>query len=235
MFLWDMNKLTEELKNERISRRKSYFFIFLSPLIHLSSIIIFSMLILGHQLVEYQFKQLLTEMDKDIAFYNTWAWLIVAITIAVSCIGIYTCYWINTYKGDGKKFWQRMSILGFSVNFHITAYAFIALAILGLFSYFGIMQKISYFQTTIWPDINVIKTAANKREVVTNAFRARGAIVFLPFVPGKFKLFLTDLRQIILWLYPIISTLPPLLTFLHYFLVARLLKKMTIKNTSCEI
>lgn len=234
MFLWDMNKLVEELKTERISKWKSRFFIFLSPLIHISSIIIFTTLILGHQLVEYSFKPHLAEMDKDIAFYNNWAWVIVIATVLISLIGVTVCYWINK-KNDGKKFWPRMSILGFSVNFHITVYALIVLAVLGLLSYLGVMYKISWFQKSIWPDADLIKQATTRRELMTGMFRSSGSAVFLPLVPGKIKFFLTNLRQVILMLYPVISLLPPLLSILHYALVGRLLWKMSIKNTQCEL
>ena len=234
MFLWDMEKLVEELKTERISKWKSRFFIFLSPFIHLSSIIIFTTLILGHQLVEYSFKEHLPEMDKDIAFYNKWAWSIVGTTIIIWFIGVSICYWINK-KGDGKKFWQRMSILGFSVNFHITAYILIILGILALLSYLGIMQHFAWFHKSIWPDAQTIKQATTQRSLMTSMFRSAGAVVFLPLVPGKFKLFLINLRQIILFLYPVISLLPPLLTLLHYTLVARLLKKIFICKIECEL
>jgi hypothetical protein len=234
MFLWDMNKLVEELKTERISKWKSRFFIFLSPLIHISSIIMFTTLILGHQLIEYSFKPHLAEMDKDIAFYNNWAWVIVGVTVLISLLGVTICYWINR-KNDGRKFWQRMSILGFSVNFHITVYALIILGLLGLLSYLGVMHKISWFQKSIWPDADLIKQATTRRSLMTGMFRSSGSAIFLPLVPGKIKLFLTNLRQLILMLYPVISLLPPLLSILHYTLVGRLLWKMSIKNTQCEL
>ncbi len=234
MFLWNMNKLVEELKTERISAWKVRFFVFFSPFIHLSSIIIFTTLILGHQLIEYSFKEHLLEMDKDIAFYNNWAWLIISSTVFFALVGTAICYWINR-NGDNKKFWQRMSILGFSVNFHITVYALIILAIIGTLSYLGVMQNIALFKISIWPDADAIKNATTQRSLVTSMFRSAGSMIFLPLVPGKIKLFLTNLRSIILYAYPVFSSLPPLLTILHYTLVARLLKKMFVKNTQCEL
>lgn len=226
MFLWDMNNLVEELKTERISKWKSRFFIFLSPFIHISSLIIFSTLIISHRLVEYSFKDYLTTFDTNMTFYNNWAWTVIGATLLAWFIGVAWCYTINQ-KTDRKKFWQRLSILGFSVNFHITVYACIVLGTLGIFSYLGIMNKISIFMHSIWPETDRITAVTCKRDVISNIFRTTGSVMFLPFVPNKIELFLKNLREVILWAYPIISLLPPLLTMLHYILVARLLQKFS--------
>lgn len=230
MFLWDMDKLVEELKTERIARWKTRLFIFVSPIIHLSNLIILTTLVLGHQIIEYAFKEQLIKQDTRIDFYNRWAWTVVGATLFVWVLGVLFCYWINK-KNDNKKFWQRLSILGFSVNFHITVYALIVLAGLGVLSYFGIMQKITSLIESIFPETDKIKNVTSHRDVISNMFRTTGSLIFLPLVPGKINVFLTNLRQVLLQLYPVISTLPPLLTMLHYVLVCRLLQKFGDKTT----
>ena len=234
MYLWDMEKLVIELKTEQVPRWKTFLFIIITPIIHLSNLILFTTLLLGHQLLEYSFQDHLNEQDMYTVFYNEWAGAIGIMTLLMTLIGILICYRTNN-KGDGKYFLQRLSILGFSVNFHITIYGLIGFGLLTLGGYLGVMKHIDMFKETIWPDDAAIKLATTHRELMSSMFRTTGSVIFPPLIPGKINEFLTTLRATLLFTYPVISLFPPILTLVHYKIVNRLLRKTATPIDRCPL
>lgn len=248
MFLWNINTLAEKIKNQTFSNKKLYTFYFFSFFLTITNSLLFSSLLFSHQFIEIFFLHFLELKDSNIAFYN-WIGLFSALlTTLISIVGWCYCYKINK-QGDNKDFSKRMAFLSFPINFHLTVYVLALLTILIFFSYLIVQGKITFFKQEI---TYLIKSQSNIgaalqqglsqtpfKNFVTPPKTSGGIFKFLlsspillvklPILPQKIKFFIASLRASILIIYPFIALLPPLLSFLHYWTIKNLLKKIAFQ------
>jgi hypothetical protein len=206
IYLWDLPDLIKDLKDGVVPTWKIRLYCFLSPFMSLLNGLLFSILLVGHHIVEHSFKGWVKKPHPSIDFYNYWGTSLGFLTIITACLGIYLCYRANN-QGDGKDFWSRMACLSFPINFNITMYTIAALGVVSFLAYFFFESKIAAFQQKC-VDCPLIAT---------------------PFLPGKVNKFANRMRTMILMAYPVLALLPAFLSFIHYAVV-RILIKDVAKN-----
>lgn len=221
MYLWDVRGLAQRLKKGRVKEHEFTAYCILSPLLSISNGLFFGLLLFSHQIIEHSFKGWLGSDHPFFHFYNFWSLSMTALTILVSFSGIYLCYKTNQ-KGDGKDFWKRMACLSFPVNFHIIIYSLAILSITGVLFYFALQSKIMHFQESLLP-------GSTLQGVTKPSLGLFSGIALLRSLPEKFNFFLQEARSVILIGYPILSLIPPFLSFSHYMIVRKLIKQVAKK------
>ncbi len=228
MYLWDIRKLAYRLRTNKLSASEIALYCFLSPFLSISSGLFFGVLLFSHQIIEYSFQGWLGQEHSFTEYYDLWSLGMTCLTILISFTGIYLCYRTNK-KGDGKEFWKRMACLSFPINFHIIVYSLAIIAISIVILAFALKGKISSFHENVWP---AKKAAAS---VVQNSYISIGfakkllAFFKLPMIGTKITALLEDIREIIFLGYPLLSIVPPLLSFSHYLIVRRMIKRVSRK------
>lgn len=243
MYFWDIQNIVTKLKNNTLSAQETRAYFILSPLLSIFNGLLFGALFFSHQIVEYSFQDWLKKQHPHIPFYDYWAVALTFITIIITFLGMALCYRVNK-KGDNKNFWQRMACLSFPINFHITFYTLLALLIGGILGYFFLETKIALFKESLWPSDDTVNTLMQKTinknpfiEVKIKSTKAKGIINAVlqgpalllsgPLIPLRIKLFVQDLRALILMYYPFLSLIPCFLSFLHYSMLYRMIKKVS--------
>lgn len=244
MYLWDIQALVQDLRNNTVPPLQVKFYFVLSPLLSAFNGLFFATLLFGHHLVEYSFQGWLKKQHPDINFYDYWAWALTAITVFIAFLGMYLCYRANK-KGDGKDFWKRMACLSFPINFHITVYTIACLGFISFIAYFFFQAKITAFKESVWPVQETVKAVVNKVTennsiadvTIKTAKKGPGllsafvkapiSILMAPLIPLRIKGFLKDMRAMALMSYPVLSLLPPVLSLLHYILIRKMIKEVS--------
>ncbi len=222
MFLWDIRELAHRLKKGKVSSSETALYCFLSPFLSISSGLFFGVLLFSHQIIEYSFKGWLGESHPITEYYDLWSLGMTLVTIIISFTGIYLCYRANK-KGDGKDFWKRMACLSFPINFHIIVYSLALIAISIVILAFALKGKITTFQENVWPSKSTIP--AEEVSYISRSFAKKIFSFFkLPLIGSKVTSFLEDVRGVILLGYPILSAVPPLLSFFHYLIVRKMIR-----------
>ena len=246
MYLWNIDKLVTQLKNNTIPKWKVRFFYCVSPLLSICNTIFFSTLLLSHHFISNFFAHFLEGQDVQMGFYNKIALVTGTLTTVITFIGMYLCYRTNQ-KGDGKRFSERMACLSFPINFHLTVYVLALISAITIFGYLVLHGKIVLFKKQIFslsktgstigqavkealkdtPIKSIIPQVKKSTNFLGAIFKAPVTILRLPTIPGQINSFLKTLRATILVAYPVISLLPPTLSLCHYLVVRRMLKKIS--------
>ncbi|MCF7900115.1 hypothetical protein K9K77_01265 [Candidatus Babeliales bacterium] len=246
MYLWNIDKLVEDLKNNALPEKKIKLFKIFSPLLSIFNTLFFSILLLTHQMIAYLFVDFLPKKDPYFSFYNRLGWTMGTLATCLTFFGFYLCYKINK-QGDGKKFFERITCLSFPIYFNLTLYALACILLLLFVGFLIIQVKMMYFKYLIFLDsktnINIAqalqcvikdtplegllgKIPNNKRNALLTICSAPLTLAKIPFIYGKVTLFLTDLRSSLLMLYPLLTIIPPALSLTHYLLVRRMLRRV---------
>lgn len=243
MYLWNINELVTALKEDKLSKKQVGLYYVLTPLLTFANFIFFSFLLAGHHFVSQIFAHFLSGYDAHMSFYNKIALFTTALTIFFTLAGIYLCYQINQ-AGDKKDFSKRMTCLTFPINFHLTVYTLAFLALTIFISYFIFNHKIIHFKEAVFKAIGSqgkqsdgLQTAkkaldyflgedTSKESILGNLFKTPGKILTMPLVPARIKTFFTLARTTVLQIYPLLSCIPPLLSFSQYMTLRHYLKKI---------
>ncbi len=227
MFLLRMSTLLEELRSGTVSSKKTIIFKMLYPIVLSINIALFAALIFGHHAINHFFKAILGDIKAHINFYYVWSYGAVLCTVVSALLGMLICYIVHKKYSDGLDFFRRFWMLSFAIRCHILFYAILALCLIGFYSNIHVNHSVTKFTKTIYPESKktfTTKEIKTRRSYVVSAFRSPGALGFLPLLPDKIKTFFTDLREIILMVYQLMSVLPVFLTLLHYMVLAYYLK-----------
>ena len=245
MYLWNIDKLIKDLKNDKLPPKNIRLYSILSPLLSIFNAIFFGVVLVIHQIIANIFKHFLSAPDPYITFYSKLGWFMGTFATCLTFLGFYLCYRTNK-QGDGKDFFKRLACLSFPIYFHLTVYilAFITLILFFGFAFF--QTKLLYFKyqlflqsksdSTIADVIHLalkdslfesllIKTA-KKSSFLRTIFSAPIALIRIPLIPGKITAFLIEIRSNLLTIYPFLTILPPALAMTHYLVVRRMLRKV---------
>ena len=251
MYLWDIHELVRDLKNNSIASWKVKLYYILSPLLSIFNGLFFGTLLFSHHVVEYSFKGWLSNPTSDLHTYDYWGSGLTILTIVIAFGGMYLCYRENK-KGDDKNFWERMACLSFPINFHITLYAIMVLIIVGFIAYIFLQNHVASFKQTVWPTdqeinsaldrinkcnplLNVTVKTVKTKSVIPKILKSPRALASLPLITLRIKYFLKSLRAMILMAYPVLSMLPSFLSFLHYFIVRKMIKEVAQNPESLQL
>lgn len=246
MYLWNIDRLIENLRKNTISKRaKTVFYIF-SPLVSIFNSFFFGALLCSHQVISNFFAHFLEKAHPQLSFYNKLALTSAVVTTIITIIGFYLCYRTNK-NGDGKNFSERMACLSFPINFHLTVYVLALLTVISLLGYMILNGKIILFKKQILsvskndPSIGqalqeafsnsplqpALKTVSRSRGFFGKILGAPITILKLPAIPGKINTFLKAARASILIWYPLLCLLPPALSLCHYLVLRRMIRKVS--------
>jgi hypothetical protein len=242
MYLWNIDRLIENLRKNTISKKaKTVFYIF-SPLVSIFNSFFFGALLCSHQVISNFFAHFLEQAHPQLSLYNMLALVSAVTTTLITFGGFYLCYQTNK-AGDGKKFSERMACLSFPINFHLTVYVLAFLAIMTLIGYMILHGKIILFKNQILslskqdPSIGQALQNSTLQSAVKIASRSKGffdkvldapiTILKLSAIPGKINTFLKTARASILVWYPLLCLLPPTLSLCHYLVLRRMIRKVS--------
>jgi hypothetical protein len=250
MYLWNINKLVDQLKADTLPIKEVYMFYVISPILSIANTFFFSFLLLSHQMIGNLFGNFLTQHDTNMIFYNRLGFLTGTLTTIITFIGFYLCYRANQ-QGDGRDFSKRMACLSFPINFHLTVYILALIGLATILGYLIIHGKITLFKEQVF---SLSKTDSTIGQAIQQALSDTGAktvippvaktspgffkmllktpatILSLPSIPGKINEFLVTLRATALLGYPLLACLPPALCLCHYLLICRMLRKIAHKD-----
>lgn len=246
MYLWNINQLVSDLRNNKVTSRNNKFFSIAAPLLGTFNACFFSIVLVSHQFIAQIFANFISKKYAYLSFYNTLGWTMGTITTIITFIGFYLCYKVNK-EGDGKNFFQRLAALSFHIYFNLTLYILSFITLLFFFGLIFIHVKIMYFKFQLFMnsqhDVNLAQTlqtalqdtpfknvlgklSKQKSGFFSVLFKAPATIVKIPFLPVKINSFIYELRTTILTIYPFLTCLPPVLSFLHYFLIRKMMKRV---------
>ena len=250
MYLWNINKLVEQLRTDTLPEKEVYFFYFLSPLLSIGNTVFFSFLLLSHHMVGNLFAHFLTHHDANMIIYNWLGFVTGTLTTLITLIGFYVCYRTNQ-QGDGRDFSKRMACLSFPINFHLTVYVLALIGLGTILGYLIIHGKITLFKEQVFslsktdstigqalqqalqdtPAKQFVPAVAKKSpSFLKMLLKTPTTILSLPSIPGKINGFLVTLRATALLAYPLLACLPPALCLCHYLLIRRMLRKIAHKD-----
>jgi len=250
MYLWNINKLVEQLRTDTLPEKEVYFFYFLSPLLSIGNTVFFSFLLLSHHMVGNLFAHFLTHHDANMIIYNWLGFVTGTLTTLITLIGFYVCYRTNQ-QGDGRDFSKRMACLSFPINFHLTVYVLALIGLGTILGYLIIHGKITLFKEQVFslsktdstigqalqqalqdtPAKQFVPAVAKKSpSFLKMLLKTPTTILSLPSIPGKINSFLVTLRATALLAYPLLACLPPALSLCHYLLIRRMLRKIAHKD-----
>ena len=246
MYIWNIDKLVKDLKDEKLPARTVKLFSVLSPVLSIFNAILFSIILLTHQIISQIFANFLFKDDPYLVYYNKIGWFMGILATCFTFYGFYLCYKTNQ-KGDGKNFFKRLTCLSFPIYFQLTLFTLSLIMIFMCLGFLFFQFKIAYFKymillksktdVTIAEQIKSVvegsplesligKVPQNKRNFFKVIFGAPAAIARIPLLPGKISQFLNDLRSNLLSVYPFLTLLPPALALSHYLVVRRKLRKV---------
>lgn len=246
MYLWNIDKLIEDLKNNTLSKKKLLLFKIASPLLSIFNAFFFSILLLAHHMIASFFTDFLSQKDPFFIFYNRLGWAMGTLATCLTLFGFYACYKKNK-QGDGKNFFERIACLSFSVYFHLTLYACAFILLVACSGFIIIQIKMMHFKYLIFlkskTNINIAQTLhciikdspleylfgkipSHKKNALLAICAAPSMLAKIPFIYQNVTLFLADLRSSLLMLYPLLTIIPPLLSLAHYVIVRKMLHRI---------
>lgn len=245
MYLWNINELVKELKNDKVTKRELWIFRFLGPLLSLTTAVLFTILLFSHHFIASIFDYIVSGGDARMTFYN-WVGLVTGfITIIISIVGFYLCYKTNK-EGDNKNFATRMTCLSFPINFHMTVYVLAFLSVLLIIVFAIVTGKISFLKKEIMTLANLdstfgtalhealsgtplqdsLKQVQSQNGIINSLLSIPTGITNSSAILEKMDLLIRELRASVLIIYPIVAFLPPILALCHYLLIRRMLKRI---------
>jgi hypothetical protein len=245
MYLWNINKLVNDLKNNKLSTRYIRLFSALTPLLSIFNAIFFGVILISHQIISQVFAYFISTPDPNFIFYNNLGWFMGTVATCFTFVGFYLCYRTNQ-QGDGKNFFTRMACLSFPIYFNLTLYIIAILTIIVFFSFSFFLVKVLYFKYKLFTQIkasaslgeslqlalkdtpisNIIGQVSKKSGFLKAVFSTPGIILKIPLIPGKVSAFAKELRSSLFSIYPLLTLLPPALTLTHCLVVRRMLRKV---------
>lgn len=250
MYLWNINKLVDQLRTDTLPEKEVYLFYVMSPLLSIGNTLFFSFLLLSHQMVGNLFANFLKQHDTNMMLYNWLGFITGILTTLFTLIGFYMCYKTNQ-QGDGRDFSKRMACLSFPINFHLTVYLLALIGLATVLGYLIIHGKITLFKEQVFSlsqkdstigqalqqalqdtSIKPLVPAVVKKSpgFLKMLLKTPTTILSLPSIPGKINGFLVTLRATALLAYPLLACLPPALCLTHYLLIRKMLRKIAHKD-----
>ncbi|MFS8506916.1 MAG: hypothetical protein EBU90_18095 [Proteobacteria bacterium] len=250
MYLWNINKLVDQLRTDTLPEKEVYLFYVMSPLLSIGNTLFFSFLLLSHQMVGNLFANFLKQHDTNMMLYNWLGFITGILTTLFTLIGFYMCYRTNQ-QGDGRDFSKRMACLSFPINFHLTVYLLALIGLATVLGYLIIHGKITLFKEQVFSlsqkdstigqalqqalqdtSIKPLVPAVVKKSpgFLKMLLKTPTTILSLPSIPGKINGFLVTLRATALLAYPLLACLPPALCLTHYLLIRKMLRKIAHKD-----
>ncbi len=220
MHLWDKRVLLDKIKSDSLSKVQVYFAVFFSPLLAIFMSGLFMLLLYFYKFVEIFFEDLIDTASEPLLNHCYTFFIIAsALTSTITIIGFLWCYVINR-KGDAKHFFMRMSCLNTWISIHMLICLFAFCAILGFFGLFVLYKKVIIFHAQL-----------QKKGVVSAIVPFFVKSILAPLVglqvakmpPLVVKFFHTT-REALFLAYFCIGALPPILSFVYYYSLARMFK-----------
>jgi len=244
MYLWNVDRLIEDVKKEQVSSLAQGVYFIVDPLLTVLSIVLFSVVLILYKVVAGEFSRLLPQPDTNMGIYNNVVLGLGILTTAITVLGLVYCYIVNK-RGDGKAFFNRLSSLGCVFNMHIILYLCFLLVAVTAALYFYVKIKIHGFTHNLVPaegstllDLAHNLARGTSLEAATEkASQSSGFLasllttpvqaLALPLIPAKALEIAQAIRSIVLAWMLFLAVAVPCLNFYYYKMLAHAFRRVS--------
>ncbi len=247
MYLWNVDKLAVDLKQNKKNKELTLFTV-LSPFLTIAMIALWVTLLISHLFIADIFSYFISGADVYLGFYNFLGLCAAGVAATFCCLSIMRCYELNK-KADGKKFLLRFTCASAFIITHLLAYTLAVMCILGLLVVIVLARKTALFSAevtqlleshSIGASIKSALEATPLKELVPQSFYQDGIfssllslpakLIDLPKILQKLELLVRYYRGLLLGLYPVLITIPVAMAFIYTVSITNFFKLIQTRS-----
>jgi len=219
LYLWDKQVFLDKLKNKTFSTFQMYFFASVSPFLTIIISFLFTVLLYFYRFVAVFFVDLIDTVDSMYSTCYSFFLAMSGLTMFITLGGFIWCCIING-RGDAKHFFIRMSCLSLWITIHLLIFILALCSLFGIFGIFVLYKKVIAFHAQI--------QATGIATAIIPFFMKTILAPLVGFQTAKMPPlvinFFENARTALFFAYFIIGAIPPVLTFVYYYTLVRMLK-----------